>query len=51
MPRVARKKSQSGFYHVIVQGINKEYILKQRNTLKNIEKLFYKNLKMVKQKY
>lgn len=27
MPRLARKDSQSCYYHVIVQGINKEYIL------------------------
>ena len=26
MPRIARKDSKSSFYHVMVQGINKEYI-------------------------
>ena len=26
MPRIARKNSNSNFYHIIVQGINKEYI-------------------------
>ena len=26
MPRIARRDSISNFYHVIVQGINREYI-------------------------
>ena len=26
MPRIARKNSNSNFYHIIVQGINKKYI-------------------------
>lgn len=39
MPRVSRKYSISNFYHVIVQGINKEYIF---NTDSNIIK--YKDI-------
>lgn len=34
MPRTARKNSKSNFYHIMVQGINKEYIF---NTKENIE--------------
>ena len=26
MPRAARKESTTGYYHVMVRGINKEYI-------------------------
>ena len=39
MPRIARKNFISKFHHVIVQGINKEYIFKNSqyiNTYKNI---------------
>ena len=39
MPRVARKNIESSYCHVIVQGINKEYIFKE-NYLKDA----YKNL-------
>ncbi len=31
MPRIARRHSQSQFKHIIVQGINKEYIFKKMN--------------------
>ena len=45
MPRIARKDSKSSFYHVIVQGINREYIF---DTDLNIEK--YKEL-IISKKY
>ena len=35
MPRIPRKYSQSNFYHIMVQGINKEYIF---NTEQNMKK-------------
>ena len=39
MPRIARKKFETLYFHIIVQGINKEYIF---DTEKNIKK--YKDL-------
>lgn len=38
MPRIARKIFKSGFFHIIIQGINKEYIF---NKSKNKEKYLY----------
>ena len=39
MPRIARKDSKSNFYHVIVQGINREYIFDTDFNIKNIRNL------------
>ena len=39
MPRRSRKESNTSFFHVIVQGVNKEYIFQ-----KNMEKKKYLNL-------
>ena len=39
MPRTARKDLQSAYCHVIVQGINKEYIFKE-NYLKDAYKTY-----------
>lgn len=39
MPRIARSKNNSRFYHVMVQGINKEYIY-QKNKYKDIYKQY-----------
>lgn len=38
MPRLSRKKFKSGFFHIIIQGINKEYIF---NSKENKEKYLY----------
>lgn len=38
MPRISRETFSSGFFHVMVQGINKEYIFKEKE---NKEKYFY----------
>ena len=46
MPRIARRDSISNFYHVIVQGINREYIF---DIDFNIKK--YKELIIFKSKY
>lgn len=39
MPRVARSKLQTSYFHVIVQGINKEYIFNTEMHKKKYEKL------------
>lgn len=38
MPRISRKTFKSGFYHIIIQGLNKEYIF---NKNENKEKYLY----------
>jgi len=43
MPRIPRKYSQSNFYHIMVQGINKEYIFNTEQNMKNYQKLIKKN--------
>lgn len=43
MPRVSRKFLKSGYYHIIVQGINKEYIFNDKINM-------YKNLMLKKLK-
>lgn len=42
MPRVARKYKKASFFHVITQGINKEYILKKERYIYEYLKLFRK---------
>ena len=44
MPRMPRKYSQSNFYHIIVQGINKEYIFNTELNMKKYQKLIKKKL-------
>lgn len=44
MPRIARKNSQSCFYHVIVQGINKEYIFEKKEYIEKYKELIIKKL-------
>ena len=44
MPRIARKNSQSCFYHVIVQGINKEYIFEKEEYIEKYKELIIKKL-------
>ena len=43
MPRHARKYYNTSFFHVIVQGINKEYIFKEERYIKEYMKLLNKN--------
>ena len=38
MPRISRENLNSGFFHIMVQGINKEYIFKEKE---NKEKYLY----------
>lgn len=44
MPRIARKNSISQFYHVIVQGINKEYIFKNSQYINKYKEIIVKKL-------
>ena len=44
MPRLPRKNLNGSFFHIIVQGINKEYIFKNTNFKKLYKNLFKKNL-------
>lgn len=43
MPRHARKYYDTSFFHVIVQGINKEYIFKTERYINEYKKLLNKN--------
>ena len=45
MPRIARKNSRSCFYHVIVQGINKEYIFRSDEDIKQYKQIIKSKLK------
>lgn len=44
MPRIARKDSQSKFYHIMVQGINKEYIFNKKEDMKKYQRLIKEKL-------
>ncbi len=44
MPRVGRKSLNTTFFHIIVQGINKEYIFKKDEYIKEYRKLIIKNM-------
>lgn len=39
MPRTARKDSKSNFYHIMVQGINKEYIFNTKEDIESYQKI------------
>lgn len=45
MPRIARKKYNSKYFHVITQGINKEYIFNKKEYKEKYRELFIKNTK------
>ena len=45
MPRTARRRSNTDFYHVIARGINKEPIFKQKREKNNFLRLLLKHLK------
>ena len=44
MPRIARKDSQSKFYHIMVQGNNKEYIFNKKEDMKKYQRLIKEKL-------
>jgi len=44
MPRIARMDSKSKFYHIMVQGINKEYIFNTDLNIKKYKELILKKL-------
>jgi len=39
MPRIARKNTNSNFYHIIVQGINKEYVFNKHEFIEKYKKI------------
>lgn len=39
MPRIARKNSNSNFYHIIVQGINKEYVFNKSEFIEKYQQI------------
>ena len=45
MSRTARKKYNSKYFHVITQGINKEYIFNKKEYKEKYKELFIKNTK------
>lgn len=47
MPRKARGNSQSNFHHIIIQGINKEYIFKRTEDIEKFKEIFIIKLKEV----
>jgi putative transposase len=42
LPRVARKKSKSGIYHVIIRGINRQILFEEREDYKRFIKVLQK---------
>lgn len=44
MPRVGRKNFNTSFFHVIVQGINKEYIFNSEKLMKKYQTLMFSTL-------
>ncbi len=47
MPRIARKFNESNYYHVIVQGINKEFIFKDEKYMESYKRIIIKKLKEI----
>ena len=45
MPRIARKDILSNFIHVMIQGINKEYIFKDKFEIRVYLKYLQENIK------
>lgn len=45
MPRIPRKNSQTNFYHIMVQGINKEFIFKNSIFIEKYINIIYNCLK------
>ncbi|MBR3153038.1 MAG: transposase [Clostridia bacterium] len=44
MPRVARSLMRSGYYHVIIQGLNKEYIFSKKEYIEKYKSIVHKKL-------
>lgn len=44
MPRIGRKNLNTSFFHIIVQGLNKEYIFKNIRYIKEYRKLILNNI-------
>ena len=44
MPRISRKNLNTSYFHLIVQGINKEYIFKKEEYIKEYKNLIISNL-------
>ena len=44
MPRKARKLCNTSFFHVIIQGLNKEYIFNEEDSIKKYLKILSKNM-------
>ena len=44
MPRTSRKSSETCFFHVMVQGINKEYVFNEEKFIAKYQKLLFINL-------
>ena len=45
MPRLARKYLESNYFHIIIQGINREYIFEDNNLKEAYLNILKKNLK------
>ena len=45
MPRVARNHSQSKYHHIVVQGVNKNYIFKNGQFMSKYKQIIIDNLK------
>lgn len=45
MPRIARNKSRSNYYHIMVQGINKEYIFKDDKHIQTYKDIILRKIK------
>ena len=45
MPRVSRKNFKGNYFHVMVQGVNKEYIFNTQNYMEKYQKLIFLNSK------
>ena len=48
MPRIARKNLEGNYFHIIIQGINREYIFKTNNLKDTYLKILKKNVKETK---
>lgn len=46
MPRIARKDLNSNFFHIIAQGINKEYIFKNEWYIEKYKKILLKDMEI-----
>lgn len=47
MPRKSRKNLQGNFFHIVTQGLNKQYIFNQENYIKKYRTIMFEKLKRV----